>query len=279
MELFHDMLLSVHCSDTRIVLTFYEGDLMVALTYWEWVNGADDHFFTMVVGAGHCGWNEHRIPFTVKSIECDENLNTAYMNGIVTDFITATEHYHFTFGVASPLNKPSRRGLWHDIFHSGDDQTQGSTTLSGSQSATTEGLLDSLVHHGEPSSTTTSSQQGHQTDVSLSNASWSPTVTLDSGNGLQAIFESKNLGLDGFMHVSIGATDGAVTFEAFPKGMKINVPIGLTLKKLQPDGFLAKTLRFPKIKLLAWSIPLVYYFGPAVQFRYAISTYIARSIM
>ena len=74
------MLTRISCSDTSLSLTFDDdASFAYAKRVWDWVNGADNHAFLLVVGAGDCGTNAHRIPYLVSTLAYDEDGNTAHL--------------------------------------------------------------------------------------------------------------------------------------------------------------------------------------------------------
>ncbi|KAI9680773.1 MAG: hypothetical protein M1817_004213 [Caeruleum heppii] len=93
MENFDGMLTSVDCGAQGLTLGFEDDtSFAYAQRVWDWVNGAENHTFLMVVGKGDCGSNKNRLPYLVSSIAYDEERNIASL--------TATE------------------GSWKDLAHS-----------------------------------------------------------------------------------------------------------------------------------------------------------------
>ena len=46
---------------------------------WDWVNGADDHSFILVAGAGDCKWNDARQPFNISKLSYQNDRNLAHL--------------------------------------------------------------------------------------------------------------------------------------------------------------------------------------------------------
>jgi len=111
MEKFGPMLKSIKCTPTLLTLTFDDDDTFAyAKAVWDWVNGADDHSFLMVAGAGDCGDNTDRTPYMVHTLRYDEISNTAYLSvttGAWEDFVHA---YELRVGkVSEPAHRRLRR--------------------------------------------------------------------------------------------------------------------------------------------------------------------------
>jgi hypothetical protein len=78
MEKFDGMLLSCNATQTGLELQFEDDQSFAyAQRVWDWVNGADNHTFLMVVGAGDCDNNPYRVPYLVSELSYDEDLNIA----------------------------------------------------------------------------------------------------------------------------------------------------------------------------------------------------------
>ncbi len=81
-ERFAPLIKSLVCDERGMTMAFKD-DLTFARAkaIWDWVNGADDNSFVMVAGPGDCGWNEERQPYMVRSLEYDEEKDTARLIG------------------------------------------------------------------------------------------------------------------------------------------------------------------------------------------------------
>ena len=65
MEAFFPWLRTVECTNSTMALTFFnDDDFARAQEVWDWVNGADNHSFVMVVGPQDCGWNQYPHAFS-----------------------------------------------------------------------------------------------------------------------------------------------------------------------------------------------------------------------
>lgn len=98
------MLTSVQCSSTTLTLSFIDDDTFAyAKQVWDWVNGADDHEFLMVVGAGDCpDGNPHRYPYLVKSLQYDEAANVAKLIGRTDSWKNLVHAYELRVGTVTP---------------------------------------------------------------------------------------------------------------------------------------------------------------------------------
>ena len=99
MERFQGMLKSVRCTDQEMTLQFIDdATFAYAQRVWDWVNGADNHTFVMVAGAGDCGNNTHRQPFLVSKIAYDEAQNIAHLTANTQDWQAAAHTYDLQVG-------------------------------------------------------------------------------------------------------------------------------------------------------------------------------------
>ncbi|TLD32562.1 hypothetical protein E2P81_ATG05538 [Venturia nashicola] len=103
MERFKGMTKSVTCSNTNIDIVFNNNQaLAYARGVWDWVNGADNHTFIMVAGAGDCGWNDHRIPFMVSTLYFNDKSMTARLTANAAQWSDAIHTYSLDVG-AMPI--------------------------------------------------------------------------------------------------------------------------------------------------------------------------------
>jgi hypothetical protein len=112
MEKFSGMLKSVDCTPQGVTFQFKDrAAFAYAQRVWDWVNGADNHTFVMVVSAGDCGAekNQHRQPYVVSNIAYDESHDTAYLNATAEDWKAIAHTYDLQVGHV-PL--PDDIGLW-----------------------------------------------------------------------------------------------------------------------------------------------------------------------
>jgi hypothetical protein len=109
LEKFYGMLISVDCTKEGVTLQFKDDETFAyAKRVWDWVNGADDHSFVMVAGAGDCGMNEHRQPFLVSKLAYDEDQNIAHLTADPKDWQAIAHTYNLTVG---DLSMPEVDGL------------------------------------------------------------------------------------------------------------------------------------------------------------------------
>ncbi|KAF2264358.1 hypothetical protein CC78DRAFT_495182 [Lojkania enalia] len=99
MERFDGMLKSIECTADSVALTFIDDATFAhAQQVWDWVNGADNHSFVSVAGAGDCGDNVDRKPFVVSSIAYDEEANKATLSAEWDDWKTIAHSYDLVVG-------------------------------------------------------------------------------------------------------------------------------------------------------------------------------------
>ena len=104
-EQFDGTLTSMECNEDTIAMTFSDDATFAeAQRIWDWVNGADNHSFVMVLGPGDCG-NTRRIPFTVSSISYDEAANKATLSATQNTWETIAHSYDLTVGSISTQNQ------------------------------------------------------------------------------------------------------------------------------------------------------------------------------
>lgn len=100
-EAFDGMLTSMECNQDNIAMTFEDdATFAYAQQVWDWVNGADNNSFVMVVGVGDCG-STKRTPFTVSSIAYDEAANKATLAATQSNWETIAHSYDLTVGSVS----------------------------------------------------------------------------------------------------------------------------------------------------------------------------------
>jgi hypothetical protein len=104
MEKFDGMLLSCNATQTGLELQFEDDQSFAyAQRVWDWVNGADNHTFLMVVGAGDCDNNPYRVPYSVSELSYDEDLNIAYLNATTGSWRDLAQSYQLQVGnIAMP---------------------------------------------------------------------------------------------------------------------------------------------------------------------------------
>ena len=111
MEKFDDMLTSIECNDQGLHLTFEDdATFAYAKKVWDWANGADDHNFVLVAGAGDCKWNDARQPFNVSTLAYDEARNVAHLAAKPAKWEDLAHTYDLHVGhVAAPDPSLQRR--------------------------------------------------------------------------------------------------------------------------------------------------------------------------
>lgn len=116
MEKFSGMLEHIDCTADGLTLKFKDdATFAYAKKVWDWVNGADDHAFVMVAGAGDCGMNAHRQPFLVSKLAYDEDQNIARLTSTPQDWKTIAHSYDLQVGnVDFPDGGLQSRDLTYD---------------------------------------------------------------------------------------------------------------------------------------------------------------------
>ncbi|KAF2711379.1 hypothetical protein K504DRAFT_531975 [Pleomassaria siparia CBS 279.74] len=102
MERFDGMLTATECNADNIALTFEDdATFLYAQQVWDWVNGADNHSFVMIAGAGDCGKDTKRTPFVISTIQYDEVANKAVLAAEKSSWEKIAHTYELTVGSVS----------------------------------------------------------------------------------------------------------------------------------------------------------------------------------
>lgn len=105
-EQFHGMFTSMTCGPDNIAIAFEDdATFAYAKSVWDWVNGADNHSFAMVVSAGHCdNDNDRRALYMVSTITYDEDANKAFLAANRTNWEAIAHTYDLVVGnIGDPL--------------------------------------------------------------------------------------------------------------------------------------------------------------------------------
>ena len=112
MEKFDGMLSSIECDDDGLRLKFQDdATFAYAKRVWDWVNGADDHAFVLVAGAGDCKWNKLRQPFNVTKLKYDEKPNVAHLKATKVAWADLAHSYDLRVGKVAVPDEPAARSL------------------------------------------------------------------------------------------------------------------------------------------------------------------------
>ena len=99
MEKFDGLLTHVECNQQGLSLTFEDdASFAHAQRVWDWVNGADNHTFLMVVGKGDCGNNPRRLPYLISSLAYDEEHNIAKLKATTGEWKDLAHTYELRVG-------------------------------------------------------------------------------------------------------------------------------------------------------------------------------------
>ncbi|KAL2863315.1 uncharacterized protein BJX67DRAFT_262830 [Aspergillus lucknowensis] len=103
---FKHLLMSVQCTDRTMTLGFKDDKAYGYIKRgWQWLNDLDPRKLVVVAGAGDCGWNPTRFPFSAATVDFDDVANTAKLHGGAIawkDF----QNYELTVGNYRPVSNP-----------------------------------------------------------------------------------------------------------------------------------------------------------------------------
>lgn len=112
MERFEDLLESIHCTNTSVVMSFKEEQ---AFTYaehaWQWVNDMGNRTFVLIVGKGCCKWNTNRLPFIISKVTSDENTKTMKLHGKGSSWLEIAHTYELNIGKQRASTSTARRDI------------------------------------------------------------------------------------------------------------------------------------------------------------------------
>lgn len=70
---------------------------------WKWLNEGEPHKIIVVAGAGECGWNPSRIPFSASKVRFNDADNTANLVGKTIEW-KEFQNYELTVGNYQPVS-------------------------------------------------------------------------------------------------------------------------------------------------------------------------------
>ena len=120
MEKFVNLTTSIICNQSSISMAFKDdATFQKAKQIWDWANGEANRSFIIVAGAQQCGWNQHRQPFVISSLEFDETTNKAKLNGITKSWKDVAHSYDLKVGQVVAANQTalqrSKRDYTKDV--------------------------------------------------------------------------------------------------------------------------------------------------------------------
>jgi hypothetical protein len=122
MELFDDMVDKIHCPRNgtgRLKIRFNnETDFDSAEDIWKWVNEKPDNHFTLVIGAGDCGWNTDRLVYHVMNLIYNDERETAIFDVQKKTWKEAVHTFDLTVGklaAESAKGQKFKRGFFDSI--------------------------------------------------------------------------------------------------------------------------------------------------------------------
>lgn len=137
---------TIPSSNTLKIRFAQEADFDDAEDIWKWVNQEEDNRFTLVMGAGACGWNkDRRVLYTVTDLVYNDEAETAILNVQQTTWKQAAHTYDLTIGKISDLPPAKRRQVL--LSRSGrprgffDDITDG---INGAVDTVKDGVKDAV---------------------------------------------------------------------------------------------------------------------------------------
>lgn len=93
------MLRSIECGPSSIRLAFTnESSYAYSKQVWDWVNIEHQHSFILVVGRGHCGENDHRVPWAIGAISYDDKARVASLSGEAGEWKSSVHSYELHIG-------------------------------------------------------------------------------------------------------------------------------------------------------------------------------------
>ena len=106
MERFEALTKSITCDQSGIFVIFIDDAcLQKAKEAWDWANGNDSRTFVLVAGAKQCGWNQHRQPFVINTVDFDDEALTGNLHGMPKSWKNITHSYDFRLGHGDPVNQ------------------------------------------------------------------------------------------------------------------------------------------------------------------------------
>ncbi|KAI9927857.1 hypothetical protein ASPWEDRAFT_29249 [Aspergillus wentii DTO 134E9] len=100
MEKFRNLLSSVQCTNNTMTVGFKDQQI------YDWSKEAwgTNHTFTVVAGAGDCGWNENRLPFVVSRVQFGAN-KMARLIGRPSNWEAVASDYELSVGGPPPAGQ------------------------------------------------------------------------------------------------------------------------------------------------------------------------------
>src|SRR5215469_9970806 len=96
---FRSWLKQIRCTIRSVTLTFNNNDAYsYAKEAWQWVNVENNNTFALITGAGDCGWNTVRQPFTIFTISFDDRSNAIYLQGNASTWENIAHTYELWVG-------------------------------------------------------------------------------------------------------------------------------------------------------------------------------------
>ncbi|KAL4886257.1 hypothetical protein BJY04DRAFT_213788 [Aspergillus karnatakaensis] len=103
LETFKHLLSYFQCTNRTMTLGLEnENAYSHVKSTWQWLNDVDPHKLVVVAGAGECGWNSARIPFSASTVVFDDAANTAKLVGRTISW-KDFQNYELTVGNYRPV--------------------------------------------------------------------------------------------------------------------------------------------------------------------------------
>ncbi|KAM7188949.1 hypothetical protein V8F20_010361 [Naviculisporaceae sp. PSN 640] len=276
---------TIPSSNTLKLRFAQEADFDDAQDIWKWVNQEEDNHFTLVVGAGACGWNKNRrVLYTVTDLVYNDEAETAILNVQPTTWKQAAHTYDLTIGQISDLHPAkkrqlllSRSGRPRGIF---DDIKDG---INGAVDTVKDGVTDAVDTVKDGVTDAIDTVKDGVTDVvdSVTSPEVSPDFNIPFDNDFNAkslTFATGRLSVTATCKECSSKGNFAVKgrfrakllemkeafVEVSTEGIEANAILGLTLKGDLTDTLASKVVPIFKFSPAGVAIPGLLTIGPAV---------------
>lgn len=251
-----------------------EADFNDAQDIWEWVNQEQSNHFTLVMGAGACGWNkDRRILYTVTGLMYNGEAETAILNVEPTTWKAAAHTYDLTIGKISdfaPAKKRqllSRSGRPRGLF---DDIKDG---VSGAIDDVKDGVEDAVdtVKDGvtDVVDTVTSPEVNPDFNIPFDNDFNAKSLTFSTGRlsvtaTCKECTSKGNFAVKGRFKAKLLQLEEAF-LDVSTEGIEAKAVMGLTLKGDLTDTLASKVIPIFKFSPAGVAIPGLLTVGPTVS--------------
>ncbi|KAM7183274.1 hypothetical protein V8F33_013690 [Rhypophila sp. PSN 637] len=252
----------------------HEADLNNAKDIWKWVNQEEDNRFTLVMGAGACGWNKNRrVLYTVTDLVYNDDAEMAILNVQPTTWKKAAHTYDLTIGKISDL-PPAKK---HQVLRSRSGRPRGlfddiKDGINGAVDTVKDGVTDAVdtVKDGvtDAVDAVTSPEVSPDFNIPFDNDFNAKSLTFAVDRlSVTAICKectSKgNFAVKGRFKAKLLELEEAFV-EVSTEGIEAKAVLGLTLKGDLTDTLASKVVPIFKFSPAGIAIPGLLTIGPAV---------------